>query len=974
MRNLSWREETISLLSYSIGHPSPFPEWRRKQPFSTYPYPMLDDLGNQQPEIRSYHTVVVENGKLRLVILPELGGKLHSIQDLETGTQFLYTNPVVRYGLVALRGAWLSGGIEWSCPIGHHVNTVSKVWWNVLEAPAGPHKAAGITVQVGATDLHSGIQWAVGMTLRSMEYRVITSISILNTTPYPYPVMFWSNAAFPASPGFEFICTAKQVRTSGGAVAGEPPGTLLNFPHHNGLAISFWKNIDHAADLFAVNPGNDWFGGYDHNRDFGILNLADRRKSPGQKLWTWGVGDDGRIWEDLLTDGAGPYVELQRGSVVDQSTFHLMPPGGVKRWNEVWLPFSGIGRPVQATEFHVTGESGNVQSAPQNNRPVITRKSYSSKPADEPLLNPIASSDISPARPITIQARLKSLMKEGQLDQAERACRNAIDQGSRSVIPYVTLAWLVGCKGDYQSMNRLAEEAIGISNKNDLARYLRCLSLPRIPDDAEALIRSCRYGIALRINRASPAQRPYETREDMGWILKRTPDHPIARLIIAVTSRIEGDQARALDHLNRLEKTGLYGLFIAIERRFLISKTLTSGLIMRMDRSPVELYSIAQTYLALGLIEEAGILMQWLAERGGGQEAQYWASRITGNLFQQFPANSDLHLFPLNVDPINYDDNMSGHDQSPQYRYCELYRKGVLAYNRGRPLEAVRQWEIAINQGATDAFISRNLAWAYWHDMKFPAGGDQEMTEAMPKPRNQYHEAAQHIMYAIALMPLEYRLYLEQDDLWREMGCTPIERLQAFQFASDAVLCHWQIRARMVEILVDAGEFDRAIEMLNSGRYLPWEGERKMRLHYLLAHAERGRSRLKSSDIPGAINDFEALIEYPKNLGIGRPAPPYRNEALEHWYAGIAAWLKCDSDLAAERWRTSLIHWATHHWSLQSPNFEIAFEHFMNHLSHDERFSQIAGGYEALIGHNLDQAAERFLEAAENCHVSIWLD
>ena len=46
---------------------------------------------------------------------------------------------------------------------------------------------------------------------------------------------------------------------------------------------------------------------------------------PGKKLWTWGAGPSGRIWEDILTEGGGPYFEPQAGAFSDnQPDFHWM--------------------------------------------------------------------------------------------------------------------------------------------------------------------------------------------------------------------------------------------------------------------------------------------------------------------------------------------------------------------------------------------------------------------------------------------------------------------------------------------------------------------------------------------------------------------------------------------------------------------------------------------------------------------------
>jgi tetratricopeptide (TPR) repeat protein len=64
---------------------------------------------------------------------------------------------------------------------------------------------------------------------------------------------------------------------------------------------------------------------------------------PGKKLWTWGAGPSGRIWENILTEGGGPYFEPQAGAFSDnQPDYHWLGPGEVKRAQDVWYPVRGI--------------------------------------------------------------------------------------------------------------------------------------------------------------------------------------------------------------------------------------------------------------------------------------------------------------------------------------------------------------------------------------------------------------------------------------------------------------------------------------------------------------------------------------------------------------------------------------------------------------------------------------------------------
>jgi hypothetical protein len=74
-----------------------------------------------------YGAVFLENEYLKVTVLPELGGKLYAIFDKTQNRDVLYTNYVIKYGMVAIRGAWTSGGLEWNFPDGHTLTTTSPI-------------------------------------------------------------------------------------------------------------------------------------------------------------------------------------------------------------------------------------------------------------------------------------------------------------------------------------------------------------------------------------------------------------------------------------------------------------------------------------------------------------------------------------------------------------------------------------------------------------------------------------------------------------------------------------------------------------------------------------------------------------------------------------------------------------------------------------------------------------------------------
>ncbi|MHC4227661.1 MAG: DUF5107 domain-containing protein, partial [Planctomycetota bacterium] len=78
-----------------------------------YPYTMQDDLSRTK-EDRTYKALFLENEYLKVTCLPDLGGRLHSVFDKTEGKEMFHLNDVIKPGMIAMRGAWISGGVEWN--------------------------------------------------------------------------------------------------------------------------------------------------------------------------------------------------------------------------------------------------------------------------------------------------------------------------------------------------------------------------------------------------------------------------------------------------------------------------------------------------------------------------------------------------------------------------------------------------------------------------------------------------------------------------------------------------------------------------------------------------------------------------------------------------------------------------------------------------------------------------------------------
>jgi tetratricopeptide (TPR) repeat protein len=339
------RDEVIP--TYLSGPPEPNPMFyfgRESQGAEgrIYPYPLYDNLTNQRGE-KSYHLVYLENEFVKIAIAPEIGGRLLSALDKTDNYDFIYRQHVIKPALIGLIGAWISGGIEWNIPHHHRATTFLPVQWRIEEGPG-----AAKTVWVGEMEIRDRMSWAVGYTLHPGSSVLTCSVRILNRTPLAHTMLCFANVAVSANENYQIIFPP---RTQWVTYHGKREFASWPVAHSryagadfsSGVDVSWWKNHITANSMFAWNYQEDFFGGYDHGRNAGIVSVADHHVVPGKKFWTWGSGPRGRMWDDILTDTDGPYVELMTGAYSDnQPDYSWLQPFETRAFEMNWYPLCGI--------------------------------------------------------------------------------------------------------------------------------------------------------------------------------------------------------------------------------------------------------------------------------------------------------------------------------------------------------------------------------------------------------------------------------------------------------------------------------------------------------------------------------------------------------------------------------------------------------------------------------------------------------
>ena len=343
---LTERDEVIP--TYLSGPPDPNPMFyfgRQSQGAEgrIYPYPLYDNLTNEKGT-QTYHLVYLENEFVRIAIAPEIGGRLFSAVDKTNNYDFVYHQHVIKPALIGLIGAWISGGIEWNIPHHHRASTFSPVQWRAEENADGSK-----TIWVGELEIRHRMRWAVGYTLRPGSSVFTCSVRIVNRTPLAQTMLCFANVAVNANDNYQIIFppSTQWVTFHTKNQFSEWPISHQRYSGADftaGVDVSWYKNHFNSNSMFAWNYEDDFFAGYDHGREAGTMSVADHHIVPGKKFWTWGNGPRGRMWDHILTDDDGPYVELMVGAYSDnQPDYSWLAPFETRAFEMNWYPIRDLG-------------------------------------------------------------------------------------------------------------------------------------------------------------------------------------------------------------------------------------------------------------------------------------------------------------------------------------------------------------------------------------------------------------------------------------------------------------------------------------------------------------------------------------------------------------------------------------------------------------------------------------------------------
>ena len=197
-------QEPVTIPTYGIGTPDKNPMFFEKRVYQgssgvVYPHPVIEKIYDEKQD-KTYNGLFLENEYLKIMILPELGGRVQMAYDKLKERHFIYYNQVIKPALVGLCGPWISGGIEFNWPQHHRPGTFEPVDWSIVENEDGSK-----TIWVNEVERMFRTKGMAGFTLHPGKAYLEIKAQLYNRTALPQTFLWWANPAVKVNDDYQSI-------------------------------------------------------------------------------------------------------------------------------------------------------------------------------------------------------------------------------------------------------------------------------------------------------------------------------------------------------------------------------------------------------------------------------------------------------------------------------------------------------------------------------------------------------------------------------------------------------------------------------------------------------------------------------------------------------------------------------------------------------------------------------------------------
>lgn len=934
--NVKVWEEKVTIPTYPVGKPDKNPMFLEKRVYQgssgkVYPHTVIDKIFDNKMD-KEYTAVFLENDYIKVMILPEIGGRIQRATDKTNGYDFVYYNHVIKPALVGLAGPWISGGIEFNWPQHHRPSTFDPVDYTFYENDDG-----SATVVVGEIENMFQTKGMAKISLYPDSSYIEIKAQLYNRTDTEQTFLWWANPAVAVNDYTRSIFPpdVTAVMDHGKRAVSTFPiatGTYYKVDYSAGVDISRYKNIPVPTSYMAAKSDYDFVGGYDDKRQAGILHVADHHISPGKKQWTWGCGDFGKAWDRNLTDSDGPYVELMTGCFTDnQPDFSWLAPLEEKRFTQYFMPYQKLGTVHNATKdlamnyengavhLYATGNVGTITVSVFDKEHCVFEKNISLHTTD------FYSFDVDHAEKIVIKRNNLPYLeyevngKKQEVPEAASAPPDPEDCKTNEDLylyglhieqyRHATYAaedyYLEGLKRDRTDI-RLNNAYGKLILKRGLFResekYFRTAVEKSVRSNPNPYDSEPYYNLGLALLYQNRLDESYDAFYKSAW---SNACQEAAFYHLACISMRRGDTVLALEHIENAVIKNSHN-FKALDLKAMILKKLgreeEANEIAKtvLEKDPLDIISrrilgekpdihyntaieTAIEYAAGGFIDEAIVVLE--EDDSGYPLIGYYLSYYyhllgkedNADKYQKLAWNTEFTgCFPHRLtDSIVLKYIVSSYDRD----WRAQYYLGCLLYDKNRYDEAINCWENSVSINNKFPTSHRNLALAYYNKKQDAARAETELETAF------------------RLDDTDARVLMELDQLYKKNGKSAQVRLELLSNHMDLVEWRDDLLTEYITLLNTIKKYDDAYTCMMSHNFHPWEGgEGKITAQYVFSLTAMAKKEMDKGNDVKAIEFLKKTAEYPHNLGEGKLYGAQEN--LQNYLLGIAYEKRNETDLA----------------------------------------------------------------------------
>lgn len=962
-------EENVVIPTYEVGEPDKNPMFLEKRVYQgssgkVYPYPTIEKISHEKKD-KTYRAVYLENEYLKVMVLPELGGRIQRAYDKTNGYDFVYYNHVIKPALVGLVGPWISGGIEFNWPQHHRPTTYMPVDYMIQE-----NKDGSKTLLVNDVDQMYGTKGIAGFTLYPDKAYIEIRGQLYNRTAMPQTFLWWANPAVPVNDYTQSIFPpdVHSVMDHGKRDVSRFPiakGVYYKHDYSEGVDISRYKNIPVPTSYMAEKSDYDFVGGYDYRQEAGILHVADHHISPGKKQWTWGCGEFGQAWDRNLTDEDGPYIELMTGVYTDnQPDFTWLKPFEEKTFRQYFMPYKKVGSVKNATINAVLGveaADGKVQVT------VYATGRYEDAKISVYHKGQLVSEEETVLSPCDIYEKSIEISVAKASDVKVEVC-----SGDKVLVAYQAkeegipeLAKPAQAAKDPEEI--MTNEELFLTGQH-IEQYRHATYLPDPyyleglkRDEGDIRINNA-YGLLL-FRRGCFAKAEKHFRKALERLTWKNPNpyDSEAYYFLGLALFYQGESEEAFDAFykatwsNEQQEMSFYYLAAIETARGNHKEALEfveKGLVKNAHNIKARGLKVV-ILRKLGRIEEAKAqAFDNLKVDGFDYLSRFELAQLSGEDKENILAemNALMRDFHENYLQTARDYAEAGcFEEAVAILYQCTKAAPMLAYYKAHYLQKMGYAEkaqaeyanantcsplycfpnkledIAVLEGAMEHFSQGAKAYYYlgnlcYDKLQFERAAllwekSIELDDSYPtvhrnlalayyNKQGNIEGARREMEKAFALDETDARVFLELDQLYKKLDVDFTTRLENYENHPQLPLERDDVMIEYVTLYNLLGRHEKAYEVIMSHTFRPWEGaEGKITTQYKVALTEMAKEQLKKGDAQGALDLLEKALVYPENLGEGRLEGTKDNNL--YYYLGIAKKALGQSEEAEKAFRVA---------------------------------------------------------------------